>query len=288
MAGELCLSVFPGIDMLGRAMEEAGFCIVRGPDVIWGGDIKGWHIPAGKFDGIFGGPPCQSFSQLVHLVRANGHEPKFGNLFPEFERIVEEGQPRWFLTENVPAAPIPQPQGYWPARILILNNRWVGAEQNRRRRFCFGMRQDLEPKALDVSPDLVLLEEPLRFTVTNGNGFGNGSKYYARLGQAVLSGERNVPVKMGANGKVNRTYIPKAACCDTAGHGGGENPKTVRYSISEAARLQGFPELTLDDAPFTKGGKLKALANGVPKPMGLAIARAIRRIVDVAVTTADK
>ena len=51
---ELVLSVFPGIDLLGRAFEEMGFCVVRGPDVIWGGDIRTFHPPAGAFGGIPG------------------------------------------------------------------------------------------------------------------------------------------------------------------------------------------------------------------------------------------
>lgn len=36
----LILSLFPGIDLLGRAFEELGACVVRGPDLLWGGDIR--------------------------------------------------------------------------------------------------------------------------------------------------------------------------------------------------------------------------------------------------------
>jgi DNA (cytosine-5)-methyltransferase 1 len=58
----LVLSLFPGIGLLDLAFEEEGFCVVRGPDVLWGGDVRRFHPPAGKFYGIIGGPPCQSFS----------------------------------------------------------------------------------------------------------------------------------------------------------------------------------------------------------------------------------
>lgn len=34
----LILSIFPGIDILGRAFEEEGYCVVRGPDK--GGDVE--------------------------------------------------------------------------------------------------------------------------------------------------------------------------------------------------------------------------------------------------------
>ena len=36
----LVLSLFPGIGLLDMAFELEGFCVVRGPDVLWGGDIK--------------------------------------------------------------------------------------------------------------------------------------------------------------------------------------------------------------------------------------------------------
>src|SRR5207244_8841730 len=86
----LVLSLFPGIGLLDMAFEQEGFCVVRGPDVLWGGDIRRFHPPAAKFDGIIGGPPCQMFSSLIRLVIANGHKPRFGNLIPEFERCVLE------------------------------------------------------------------------------------------------------------------------------------------------------------------------------------------------------
>jgi hypothetical protein len=51
----LVLSIFPGIDGLGRAFEELGYCVVRGPDVLWGGDVRRFHPPAGVFAGVIGG-----------------------------------------------------------------------------------------------------------------------------------------------------------------------------------------------------------------------------------------
>lgn len=45
--GPLILSLFPGIGLLDMAFEEEGFCVVRGPDLLWGGDIRRFHPPAG-------------------------------------------------------------------------------------------------------------------------------------------------------------------------------------------------------------------------------------------------
>lgn len=97
---QLVLSLFPGIGLLDMAFEEEGFTVVRGPDVLWGGDIRRFHPPAGKFDGVIGGPPCQAFSRLNRLVAHNGGSPSFGNLIPEFERCVREASPRWFVMEE--------------------------------------------------------------------------------------------------------------------------------------------------------------------------------------------
>lgn len=59
MTASLVLSLFPGIGLLDMAFCEEGFCVVRGPDLLWGGDIRKFHPPAGRFDGVIGGPPCQ-------------------------------------------------------------------------------------------------------------------------------------------------------------------------------------------------------------------------------------
>lgn len=153
----LVLSLFPGIGLLDMAFEEAGFCVVRGPDLIWGGDIHSFHPPVGRFDGVIGGPPCQAFSQLRHIVEANGFQTA-PNLIPEFERIVSEGAPTWFLMENVPAAPLPVIPPYHVSAQVVCDH-WVGGQTGRERRFSFGSinqhRFFVETQALhrvDVEP----------------------------------------------------------------------------------------------------------------------------------------
>ena len=47
--GSLVLALFPGIGLLDRVFEGEGFCVVRGPDVLWGGDIRRFHPSAGVF-----------------------------------------------------------------------------------------------------------------------------------------------------------------------------------------------------------------------------------------------
>lgn len=244
VSGDLVLSLFPGIGLLDHAFDLEGFCVVRGPDPIWGGDIRRFTPPAGRFDLVIGGPPCQIFSALAPIVRANGNEIRFGNLIPEYERVVFEAQPAFFVMENVEAAPEPSVSGY-EVRSLILNNRWLGGEQSRVRRFSFGSRDGVR---LDVSPDLALFE-PLGYsrTVTSSSG-GRG------------------PGQPSSTGK-----------------GRGEKGQGHRFRLDDACRLQGMPPDFLQDAPFTSEGKLKAIANGVPIPMGRAIARAVRRAIGLPV-----
>ncbi len=131
----LILSIFPGIDLLGKGFETEGYCVVRGPDLLWGGDIREFHPPAGIFEGVIGGPPCQVFSRLRYVNPLAGI--KTGNLIPEFERCVSEAAPKWFLMENVREAPIPEVEGY-VVDPSILNNRWLGEAQNREHRLSFG------------------------------------------------------------------------------------------------------------------------------------------------------
>lgn len=241
----LVLSLFPGIGLLDMAFEEEGFCVVRGPDSLWGGDVRHFHPPAGKFDGVIGGPPCQIFSQLRHLNPLAGQ--KHGNMIPEFERVVTATTPAWFLMENVPAAPEPSVPGFI-VKSLVLNNRWLGEVQDRERRFSFGT-----PDGRMLIVELAVFE-PMDYA------------------QAVTSSSRAVPVKLGGGGKIKRTYT-----ADGKRHGPSQGG---RLTIAELLGLQGAPETLLAEAPFTVEGKRKAIGNGVPIPMGRAIARAVKKAVN--------
>ncbi|MBA7701388.1 hypothetical protein ES703_110124 [subsurface metagenome] len=137
---------------MGRAFEEEGYCVVRGPDRLWGGDIKRFHPPAGVFEGVIGGPPCQQFSALRFINK--GKPMKWGNLIPEFERVVSEAQPDWFVMENIKAAPPPSVDGY-KVDGSLLNNRWLGGSQNRVHRFSFGTKNGAK-----LVYDVVLFESP--------------------------------------------------------------------------------------------------------------------------------
>ena len=159
----LVLSLFPGIGLLDMAFEEEGFCVVRGPDLLWGGDVRRFHPPAGRFDGIIGGPPCQIFSRLRFVNPKAGQ--KHGNMIPEFERCVVGAQPEWFVMENVEGAPEPQVAGY-EVRSTMIRDYWVGGVTDRKRRFSFGT---LDGRRL--RPEVVALHaEPEHSALAGGGG----------------------------------------------------------------------------------------------------------------------
>lgn len=242
MTVQVVLSLFPGIGLLDRAFEELDYCVVRGPDLLWGGNIKKFFPPRGHFDGVIGGSPCQSFSRLAAIVKFNGYELQ-PNLIPEFERVVNSARPQWWLHENVAAAPIPDIPDYLcdPA---IVNGRWLGEEQSREHRMTFGVHCSLGiiPR-LDISPDCATFENMKwapRVLASGGTSGCLGPRRHRR----------------------KRTDLHRRL-------------RSTAY-FREAVRLQGLED-NFDLPPFTVKGKIAALGNAVPLPLARAVARAITR-----------
>jgi DNA (cytosine-5)-methyltransferase 1 len=218
VSGELVLSLFPGIGLLDMAFEAEGFCVVRGPDLLWGGDVRRFHPPSGRFDGVIGGPPCQAFSIASRRWPGGSRRE---NLIPEFERVVHDAKPRWFLMENVPQAPRPRIAGFATMDAVVDNNA-LGEEQRRTRRFTFGSRT------------------PAWFNV------------------------------------VENVERPRPVPAVTASGHGSANFAIPSRNWRERARLQGVDPERFERAPMTAIGLATAIGNGVPIPMGRAVARAVR------------
>lgn len=224
---QLVLSLFPGIGLLDMAFEEAGFCVVRGPDLLWGGDVLRFHPPSGRFDGVIGGPPCQAHSTLAALVERNGLAKKPCRI-GEYERCIDEARPTWFIMENVKDAPLPKVDGYRIDAHLIRDH-WCGGETMRNRRFSFGTRDGLKlifdwPALYRPDPEPAALASGSAWDYVQGRPAGTKSR---------------------------ETF---------------ENHK----------RLQGLPS-EFDLPPFTVAAKVQAIGNGVPLPMGRAVAAAVKR-----------
>jgi len=232
---ELVLSIFPGIDLLGRAFEEEGYCVVRGPDLLWGGDIKSFHPPAGVFGGVIGGPPCQAHSSAAMNRRRLDKD-----MTQEFERVVYEAWPEWFIMENTRRAPTPSISGFQIESFLI-NNRWMaaegitGPEQNRVRKIAFG----------SVSGIHLIIDSVAVFV--------NPKKEWC----------------------VTATESSKGRPC-----GGPYRGRRKARDIERQCELMGLPrDFFGEESPFTKAGKGMCLGNAVPLPMGRALAKAIKQVL---------
>lgn len=139
MSAPLVLSLFPGADLLGRAFELEGCCVVRGPDVLFGHDFDDWTPPpAGAFDGIIAGPPCQP-----HSLARRGAPARHRDYLPDCFALVARLRPAWAVIENVPNA---------------LNEHPAPA----------GERQTILEALLQLSPTSAALRDPL--AVCDGAG----------------------------------------------------------------------------------------------------------------------
>jgi DNA (cytosine-5)-methyltransferase 1 len=233
----LVLSVFPGIGLLDKAFEQEGYCVVRGPDLIFGGDVKLFHPPARVFSGIIGGPPCQAHSQQGLTAKAAG-QTVAPDLIPEFCRVVKEAQPDWFLMENVKGAPLPEVSGYIVTACLLNNrecpdppNGDMGAQQRRVRRFSFGTRK----------------------------------------GPAINLG--NLIQRASAANPITKPTVTASASEWRDGRAYGNHS---RAKLLEMIADQGLPESFTLPA-FTVREAIRAVGNGVPLPMGRAVAAAVTR-----------
>jgi DNA (cytosine-5)-methyltransferase 1 len=243
----MVLSIFPGIGILDRAFEEEGFCVVRGPDLLWGGNIKKFHPPSGRFEGVIGGPPCQMWTRLVPIIKKNGYKLQ-EDLIPEFERVVREAQPCWFVMENVEGAPLPTIDGY-KVDPTLLDNRWLGEVQSRKHRFSFGTRDGRK-----LEYQLAALEH---------------FDWDYRL---CASDYRRTPVKLL---KGQKPKNPK-------GRRGALSYRGTKRDLARACELQGLPANFFEHSPFTMQGKMQSLGNAVPLFMGRELARAVRRALGAA------
>lgn len=186
------ISLFSGIEAASCAWEPLGWepvafseiepfpCAVlaeRFPDVPNLGDITeiDWKEVLeryGNVDLIVGGSPCQSFSVAGKREGLSGES----RLMFEYIRAVQEVRPRWFVWENVPGA-LTSEGGAAFGQLLremdglgygvawrVLDSRFFGVPQRRRRVFAVGRLGDIE------GPCQVLFEpEMLRWDAPSGN-----------------------------------------------------------------------------------------------------------------------
>lgn len=138
-ANKLVLSLFPGIDLLGMAFKQAGFCVVSAGDIAFGHDIQDFHAPARHFSGVILGSPCQAWSVARRGQVTEEEKASARSLIGEGARVILEAAPNWWLWENVPSVPSIKIEGYTHQRF-DLTHAECGGVMLRRRHFQFGVR----------------------------------------------------------------------------------------------------------------------------------------------------
>lgn len=227
MYKRLVLSLFPGVDLMGKAFEEVGYTVLRGPDILWGGDIRGWHIPPDIFEGVIGGPPCKCHSKTKAMSKA-----REDGLISEFVRVVGEASPRWSVMENVLGArrSAQIPEGWFAVRLRDWD--------------CGGLT--FRTRMFWVWPGEMILSPAKR----------PGKPQYSVLATSYRTRSVNPD---------NRNF---------RGH--------EYISLHKAAELQGYPEMEEYLDPIGRQAGSYLLGNGVPRAMGLYIAKQIMSRMEVA------
>lgn len=193
------LELFPGTGLFGRAFEALGATVVRGPDILWGSDVRNFHGFEGAFDGIIGGPPCQFAS------RAAVAGTSAANLIPEFVRIVQECQPRWAVMENVREALPHAPK--WD--YVFLRDFDCGGFTHRRRGFWFyGMDAPPAPEKREGTPEYAVLASNWN---AKGSSMLKGHLYLSPEDAARLQGFPDLAAKIinGQPGWMNKHGVWK-------------------------------------------------------------------------------
>lgn len=154
MVPQFILSLFPGMDVLGRAFAAAGHTVVRGPDLVTGDRIEDFHGLPHHIDGIIAGPPCQDFSTLRRSPRSgNG-----ARMLHELLRVAAECDPMWILVENVPGIPNLRHHAQ-PFQRVDLTDRECGGIQLRRRHWQWWHRNGIQ-----IAPARKLTHSPRTVT----------------------------------------------------------------------------------------------------------------------------
>lgn len=131
---QLVLSIFHGLDLLGRGFEAEGFCVVRAAELELGFDVRKFTPVPDRFDGVIAGTPCNEFSLANRKTRTYHGYGKM--MMDNFARVVTQSRCSWALLENVPTVPNIEIPGYSHQRF-DLNATECGLEQSRLRHFQF-------------------------------------------------------------------------------------------------------------------------------------------------------
>lgn len=326
------LSLFSGCGGLDLGFERAGFDIpfaneydktiyrtfkINHPRTkLIEGDIR--NVPSQvfeeKFDGIIGGPPCQSWSEAGAL---KGIDDPRGKLFYEYIRILKDKQPQFFLAENVSGMlanrhskavqnilDLFNEAGY-DVSLTLVNAKDYGVAQERKRVFYIGFRKDLKIKFLFpegstkdddkkiVLKDIIwdLQETAIPSGEKNHHNVDaiNNNEYFTGAYSPIFMSRNRVKdwneqaFTVQASGRQCQLH-PQAPKMVKYGKNDcrfveGKEALYRRMTIREIARIQGFP----DEFQFVydnTNDAYKMIGNAVPVNLAYEVAVAIKAVLE--------
>jgi len=321
------IALFAGAGGLDLGFEKAGFNVIWANEYdkeIWETYEKNFpqvkldrrsitNIPSNEipndFDGVIGGPPCQSWSEAGAL---RGIEDARGQLFYEFIRILKDKQPKFFLAENVSGMLAGRHSdalgniinhfkyaGY-NLNVQLLNAKHYDVPQDRKRLIFVGLRKDLDmtfvfPKKKQNFPNLRnaiwdLKDNALQAkdkNKTNGTFCtvpnheymtGTFSTIYMSRNRVRSWDEASFTIQAGGRHAPIHPQAPKMLHVeqDVKKFVEGEEHLYRRLSVRECARIQTFPDDFIFHYTSLAAG-YKMIGNAVPVNFAYALAMQIKK-----------
>jgi DNA (cytosine-5)-methyltransferase 1 len=303
---------FPGAPIYDDVRDVAGSSNARA-DERGSRRERGRHGSRHAVDLLCGGFPCQDLS-VAGQRRGLMHQGGRSNLFFEFARISESLRPRWLLIENVPGL-LSSNGGRDFGELLgtladigygvawrVLDSRFFGVPQRRRRVFIVGAVVDGDPRAAAERAGQVLAvgtrcdrhfaaggEAGAVAPVASLSGLGNGGPddNDGQAGRLVAETVRSHPrpgsnsngnlvAAFSENQRAELVETPIARQLTTGGGKPGQGYSAVREGASvrrltpvECERLQGLPDDWTNphgNAPDSR--RYAALGDAVTSPVG--------------------
>ncbi|BAU90588.1 MULTISPECIES: DNA cytosine methyltransferase [Methylobacteriaceae] len=307
------VSLFTGCGGSDRGLIDAGFDVVMANDTMgYARDVYLANLPETDYvlgnvadvrsfpevDLLAGCYPCQGFS--VGGVREAGR--KINYLYREFDRALRQIKPKAFIVENVSGMRNANNQHLAVNQLTrfrmagykvdwsILDARAYGVAQERTRMFFVGIRSDLGvryefpqpthslpgedvhglpscPTIRDRIEDLPLWPEgeydnqPFHWYYLSRDRWRD----WGQVSRTIVANSRHTPL---------HPVSPRLKRIGTDEWRFVEDAPARRLSYREAARLQGFGDMTF---PETGGTRLRyrVIGNAVPPPLFKAVASAI-------------
>lgn len=258
-----------------------------------------------------GGFPCQDTSIAAPhrsglAGRRSGHYFEFTRLVDEYQRLVDELDPRWVVIENPPGL-LASHQGRDMATVVhcledlgygwayrVVDGRFFGSPQRRRRVIVVGHRGGDPRPAWQVLGDGAGRDEADRTSGVRGRTIGPRSAGDPAQGAVVWRKSARPRAALSAGGY--ETWVADGMANTLTGFDGGsptrqthllaQNGGLRALTPTEWERLQGFPDGWT--AMIPESARYRALGNAMHVGMAEWLGRRIRSVHDATPQIGDR